>query len=218
MTRYRLAEPAAIRSRMSLRPAALILDYGNVLSLPQREDRVVQMAARLQVSPEIFAAAYVAERPAYDAGIPPEEYWRRVSVRLERGARLSSELASLIDDDTASWGDQRVAVWDLARGFRERGGRTAFLSNNVPPLIARLRAEQRIDEVFDVVTSSCELGVAKPDDAIFLHCVRQLGTRPEESLFVDDHPDNITAAARLGFRTLHFVGADAVQKLSEMLV
>ncbi len=203
---------------MPPRPAALILDYGNVLSLPQRDDGIARMAARLEVSRAAFADAYYAERPAYDAGMLPEAYWRKVSERLGRGSPPSAELVrSLADDDTSSWSDQRIEVWDLARRFRERGGRTAFLSNNVPPLMAYLRAKLRLDEAFDVVVASCELGVAKPDDAIYLHCIRQLGIKPEESLFVDDHPANIAAADRLGLRTFHFVGPDAVQKLSEMV-
>jgi putative hydrolase of the HAD superfamily len=199
---------------MMKNPSALLLDYGNVLSLPQRGDGIEIMAARLDVEAETFLAAYVSARAAYDAGEPPDEYWRRVVTRLGRAPLLSPSLvAALIEDDTSSWSDQREEVWDIAAGFRARGGRTAFLSNNVPPLMARLRAERRLDQIFDVVTASCEVRVAKPDPAIFHHCLDTLGVAPGDALFVDDHPANIGAAARLGIHTFQFEGEDAVARL-----
>ena len=79
--------------------------------------------------------------------------------------------------------------------------------------MARLREERRLDQLFDVVTASCELGVTKPDAAIFRHCLGALGIAPADGLFVDDHAANVSAAAQLGIRTLHFVGEDALTRL-----
>jgi putative hydrolase of the HAD superfamily len=204
--------------RLMSRPGPIILDYGNVLSRPQRHDRVASMAARLDVPTDLFAASYVAERPPYDGGEPPNEYWRRVVSRLGRSALFSpSLLALMIEDDTASWDDYREEVWDMVARFRARGGRAAFLSNNVPPLMARLRAERHIDDVFDVVTASCEVGVAKPGAAIFQLCLDALAVAPGEALFVDDHPANIAMAASLGIATFHFEGEDAVKRLDALV-
>jgi putative hydrolase of the HAD superfamily len=199
-------------------PSALVLDYGNVLCRPQRADKVSAMAARLNVSVGRFLEAYWASRELYDTGLAPAEYWRRVLCALERESSWSDALfASLIEDDNESWTDQREEVWRLAGRFRARGGRLAFLSNNVPPLMARLRTERRIDEIFDVVVASCELGVIKPDDRIFLHCLRALDVKPEEALFVDDHVPNIDAAARLGIRTFLFQGDAATTELASLI-
>jgi putative hydrolase of the HAD superfamily len=200
------------------RPRAVLFDYGNVLTNPQRPDKIQLMSERLNVSSAAFLEAYRAGREAYDSGQAPEDYWRHVVRALGREPLWSDLLfASLKEDDSDSWTDYREEVWTLARQFRARGGLTAFLSNNVPPIMARLRVERNLDNVFDLVTASCELGMAKPEAGIFRHCIEKLAIAPEEGLFVDDHPANIDAAARLGLGTFLFAGADAALKLSELL-
>jgi len=119
----------------------------------------------------------------------------------------------LIDADVASWTQYRDDVWTLARVFRDDGGRTAFLSNGVPEAMARIRADRPLERWFDVVVVSCEVGVAKPDPVIFQMCLTHLGVEPSHALFVDDRIENIEGAARLGLRTFHFIGADAVSRL-----
>ena len=51
-------------------------------------------------------------------------------------------------------------------------------------------------------TLSCEHRVMKPDVALFAAALAQLGTAPEETLMVGDHPVADTGGVRLGMRTL----------------
>jgi putative hydrolase of the HAD superfamily len=198
--------------------SALVLDYGGVLSLPQREGEVATMARRLGAPLEEFWRAYLEHRGAYDAGLDVEEYWRRVLTSLSL-VHLASPalLAELVEDDIASWGYFREEVWDIARRFRASGGRTALLTNNIPPLMAKLRSLGRLESHFDVVLASCELGVCKPDPAIFRTCLEVLGIPAASVLFVDDHPPNIAEASRAGMQTLLFDGENAIRTLRMFL-
>src|SRR5438309_12092006 len=119
---------------------ALILDYGNVLSHSQREDRLDAMAAQVGAPLHAFRDAYWRHRHPYDAGLPAAEYWRRVLETLGDSSRALDQEAvidRLVKADVASWTDYREEVWDLAQSFRVKGGRTAFLSNGVPEAMAR---------------------------------------------------------------------------------
>ena len=200
--------------------SALILDYGEVLSRPQRADCVAAMAGRLGVAVEAFRDAYWRHRRPYDAGLPAAEYWGRVLETLGHGAPAADRAATLdwlVATDVASWTAYREETWALARAFRAGGRRTAFLSNGVPEVIARLRAERALDACFDVVVVSSAVGLTKPDPRIYTLCLERLGTVPERTLFVDDRAENIEAAARLGIRTLHFAGDDALDRLRALL-
>src|ERR1035437_6908041 len=57
---------------------------------------------------------------------------------------------------------------------------------------------------FDVLVWSYRLGIAKPDPAIYRYMQEKLGTRPEETLFIDDKLENIEASRALGMQAIQF--------------
>jgi putative hydrolase of the HAD superfamily len=177
------------------------------------------MAARLGVSAHDFARAYMQEREDLDSGaIGVDEYWNRVLSRLSCNHLASASLVrALVEEDLASWFKLREETWDIAARFRDRGGRTALLTNNTVPMMARLRATGRLATHFDVVIASCEFGVCKPDPAIFRACLEALGVGAPDALFVDDHRPNVAAAESLGMQALLFDGNASVARLREVL-
>lgn len=66
--------------------------------------------------------------------------------------------------------------------------------------------------LFSAFLSSCWLGVRKPSRAMF---ERGLGVAQAEAarvVFVDDRAQNLAPARALGFQTVHFTGADSLEK------
>jgi len=66
--------------------------------------------------------------------------------------------------------------------------------------------------LFSAFLSSCWLGVRKPSRAMF---ERGLGIAQAEAsrvILVDDREQNLAPARALGFRTVHFTGAEALEK------
>lgn len=61
----------------------------------------------------------------------------------------------------------------------------------------------RLDDFFDGVFLSYELGLAKPDPEIFKTVARRIGGEPDDILFFDDSEENCAAARRCGLRTQH---------------
>jgi putative hydrolase of the HAD superfamily len=201
------------------RPAGLILDYGNVLTHAQDETWMDGAARALGADPGAFRAAYWEHRHAYDADLPAAEYWRRVlaAARPHDRAPGPDDVARLIAADVASWCVYHDAVWALAASFRAAGGRLGLLSNSGPEVMARVRADRRLEARFDTVVISCEVGLAKPDPRIFRLCLDRLGLPAEAVLFVDDRADNLAGAERVGLRTLRFEGPDALERLRTRL-
>lgn len=60
---------------------------------------------------------------------------------------------------------------------------------------------------FDVSIFSAEVGLAKPDPAIYSLILDQLGVMAQEAVFVDDFVENIEAAQKLGIHAIRFVQA-----------
>ena len=110
----------------------------------------------------------------------------------------------------------RAEVVASTRRVRERGLRTALVTNNVKEFSAGWRGLLPVEELFDAVIDSSEVGVRKPDPAIFGLALEELGgVAPDAAVFLDDFHGNIAAARRLGIHGV-LVEDDPAGALAEL--
>jgi HAD superfamily hydrolase (TIGR01509 family) len=57
-----------------------------------------------------------------------------------------------------------------------------------------------LHDVFETIYISNEMGLRKPEAAIFEHVLARESAEPAQSVFFDDHADNVAAAQALGIR------------------
>lgn len=62
---------------------------------------------------------------------------------------------------------------------------------------------KKLDDLFEKVFLSYEMGLMKPDPKIYQDLLDEAGLVAEETLFLDDNLDNIKGAATLGIETIH---------------
>lgn len=111
-------------------------------------------------------------------------------------------------------------VVDRVRSLRVEGYRTALCTNNVREGSKAWRERVPVDELFDAVVDSSEVGMRKPDPRIYLHTLALIGIDdPARAVFLDDHPGNVAGAERAGLAAL-LVGdpAEAIVALDRLLV
>ncbi len=129
----------------------------------------------------------------FDAAIEP--MWRAVGLTEFPTIPRGDELLAMVEPV--------AAMVDVAREVRAAGLPTAILTNNTREWSA-WRAAWDADNLVDVVIDSSEVGLRKPNPAIFELTVERLGGPPfERCLFLDDFPWNVAAADALGFQTIH---------------
>ena len=107
------------------------------------------------------------------------------------------------------------AMYDTIRALRVAGFGTALLSNSWG-----CEEYPRADfpGLFDTVVLSGEVGMRKPEEAIFLHAAQTLGLPPDQCVFVDDMPANVAAAQALGMTgVLHTETASTARTLQDLL-
>lgn len=98
-----------------------------------------------------------------------------------------------------SGGEVNDAMVDNVRRVRAAGARTAILTNNLAEGRDFWRNLIPLDELFDVVVDSSEVGMRKPNPAVYLHTLELLGgIAPDRSAFLDDFPGNVVAAEAVG--------------------
>ena len=108
---------------------------------------------------------------------------------------------------------------DRVRSLRSAGYNLGLITNNVREASASWRALVPVDELFDVVIDSSEVGMRKPNPAIFLHALELLGgVPPEAAVFLDDTPGNVVGARRAGLHAIHVESTDqAIAELDALL-
>ena len=96
------------------------------------------------------------------------------------------------------------------------GYATAIITNNVAEFGDGWRGLLPVDELFDAVIDSCEVGIRKPDPRIFeIAMERMQVTNPAEAVFLDDYPANVAAAEALGLNTV-LVDADMASVIARL--
>jgi putative hydrolase of the HAD superfamily len=188
----------------------VLFDYGNVLSLPQAAGVAQQLADLCGLPLVQFEERYWMHRVAYDLGqLDGPAYWQH--FRAIEGQELTADQVSeLMRRDAASWEHPNQATVNWAIALREQGVRTAILSNMPAPLRQHLVRDSGWLPAFDHLTFSCDIGVMKPAEAIYRHCLDGVGSEASDALFLDDRPENIDAARALGIHAVQFHSASQV--------
>jgi dTDP-4-dehydrorhamnose reductase len=92
-------------------------------------------------------------------------------------------------------------VWAHLRRWRARY-RLALVNNGPSATFRRWVQKYGLDQIFDVLANSEELGVRKPDPEFFGRVTNMLGVCPDRCVLIDDDPGNIDGAQRYGLRTV----------------
>jgi putative hydrolase of the HAD superfamily len=100
-------------------------------------------------------------------------------------------------------GGPREPLIARTRALRQEGYRTALVTNNAHEFRDAWRPVLPLAELFDAVVDSSEVGMRKPNPAIFQHALERVGgVSPERSIFLDDFAGNVAAAERLGMAAI----------------
>lgn len=195
---------------------AVIFDFGGVLSSSVGEAMISVLG---EVDVPLAELLPIMLGPLHEDSDHPWHRIERGEISAETAFAQIRELAADAGHDSFPTpppggdimtglrpGTEMIAA---ARKVRESGYRTAILTN-VFHEAHDWRLVCGADELVDVIVESCEVGMRKPDPAIYSYTLEQLGgVAPERALFLDDFPWNVTGAEAAGLQTLHVTDSPA---------
>lgn len=184
----------------------LLFDLGGVIMNIRRENAVQALEEIGMKDADSFLGEYVQKGPFLELEeglISPSEF--RNEIRKHIDGEVSD---SAIDDAFSKFltGIPEKRLNDLI-SLRNRGYKIYLLSNTNAimwdgEIAAQFRKQgKNVDFYFDGIVTSFESKCCKPDERIFKIVLDKFGIRAEETLFFDDSEKNLSAAARLGFKT-----------------
>jgi glucose-1-phosphatase len=182
---------------------AVIWDLGGVIVRTEdyaRRDSLAQRLGigRLDLEEIVFAGE--SGDSAQLGKIDADRHWENVAAHFSWPA---GNIQAFQDD---FWGGD-VLDWTLVEYIRSLrpAYHVGLLSNAFSSLRHFVTNVWKFSDAFDTMVISAEVGVMKPDPAIYHLAAQRLGVHPAEAVFIDDMPRNAAAARAAGMNAIRFV-------------
>ncbi|MBQ5958153.1 MAG: HAD family phosphatase [Bacteroidales bacterium] len=122
------------------------------------------------------------------------------------------EIQMYYDEFMKMMGGQIPGMEELVKKLKANGQRVFGLSNWSVETFALVRpVYPMLDLMEDMVISGVEK-VMKPDHRIFELALDRFGIKAEETVFIDDNPNNVKAANELGIHGILFQSREQLEK------
>ena len=188
---------------------AVFFDLGGVIVRTEFQSPREHLAERVGLTYEELVQIVFESKSSREASIgriSEDDHWKYVVRALHLPLKEREAVhKEFFDGDII---DRELIAF--IRSLRPRC-KTGLISNAWDGLRPYLEREKFAD-AFDALTISAELGVMKPDPAIFQHALDQLGVKPKEAVFVDDFPENVAGCEAIGMRGIHFKSEEQMMK------
>lgn len=195
---------------------AVIWDLGGVIV------RTVDRRWRSGWEAELELGEYQLERAVFN-----NESSRKASVGQGDTDEVWAEVGRTFELEPARLERLRADFWrgnsldaellDYIRGLRP-DYKTGMITNAWPDTRQLIEEQWELVPLFDEIVISAEVGLAKPDPAIYRLALDQLGLPPQAAVFVDDFSENVAAARQLGMQAVKYEDRpQAIQELDRIL-
>ena len=194
----------------------IVFDYGEVVSKSPSPDDQAALLSVAGAHADEFWPAYWRHRSDLDQGVTSTtEYWTLVASDLGR-EYSASDVQRLWAADFRGWISVEPGTVDLLAELRDGGTRVALLSNAGFDFGDPFRRSP-MGRYFERVFVSAELGMIKPDAAIYRHVASELGIGLDRMVFIDNKLENVEGATALGVTGHHFEGVEGLRGFLEGL-
>lgn len=188
---------------------AVIFDWGGVLCEDTARGLISYFTRALAVTPEALVNAFRPFAAEYQKGlISEDELWKGMSAALGVERPRNPSL----------WGEALRAIYvpneamfALASAVKGKGYTVGLLSN-AEMAAMHFFYEQGYGAIFNTAVFSCAEGTRKPEQRIYEIALERLGTKPHETVFIDDRTDFIAGAQQLGIHTIRFESPAQVKR------
>ena len=193
----------------------IIFDIGNVLvdfSWKKHyedcgfDDQMVERLAK--------ATVYSSDWNEYDRGVLTDE--QIIDSFVENDPEIETEIRKTQEDFSGIILHRETSIpWIQA--LKEQGYQVLVLSNFSHRALKQCRDEMTFLDYVDGGILSYRENLIKPDPAIYQLLMERYDLNPEESIFIDDTPQNVEAARKLGIHGIEFHTREQVlQEMAEL--
>lgn len=192
---------------------SVIFDWGGVLIEDPRPALLRFCSEAFGVPQDVYTPVHDSFLDEFHVGaISEQEFWLGISAELGRPV---PKIRSFWYEAFRAAHVPRPELFSLASSLHENGYKTALLSNTELPAVGYFH-EQNYN-MFDVLVFSCVEGIAKPEREIYEIVLNRLGSKAQETVFVDDRIDYVQGAKEAGLRAVLFENIEQLKQELDQL-
>lgn len=193
----------------------VFFDFGGVIQRTEYQAPRQHLAQRFGMEYDDIDKLVFNSPSAFKATvgeIDVKEHWSEIARRLNiKGNAIETFETDFFAGDVIDH-----SILQFLRSIHPRF-QTGLISNAWSDMREYLK-RKKIDEVFDTLTISAEVGAAKPEAKIYLLALEQAQVEPEAAVFVDDVPANIEACEAVGMKGILFNDPhESMERLKKIL-
>ncbi len=188
---------------------AIIFDWGGVLIDNPKNGLQNYCANYLGVKPTLFRKIFSKYESEFEKGnISEKGLWKKICYELKidnlpQGSLWGEAVKKVFKD--------KKGMYQLVAILKKNKYKIGILSNTEIPAMEYFYNNQ-YDKYFDAVVFSCAERMIKPEKSIYLLALKKLRVKPQEAIFIDDHPENVLGAEKIGMKEVLFKDLDQLKK------
>ena len=126
-----------------------------------------------------------------------------VEAFIESLSKLSGQSISDVDQEFASVSQVNFEIIELIQRLHTTY-KTGLLSNAPSKYIREILKENNLEQYFNEIVISSEVGYVKPSKEIFEIILHRLGINASQAVFIDDSKTHIDGAEKVGIKSIHY--------------
>jgi len=188
---------------------AVVFDLGGVISTNMQVDTLNEVYGTCLSSARLSAAWWPLYVEATLGHVGPDDLWRRMRQRVAPGTLPTGH-----EEETWLSGIH-LREPDVADTLAQLKARyvLGLLSNHVGRWARTLLERFDLERFWDAVVISSDIGVRKPDHAMYGRVCELLEIAPNEAVFIADEDEDLMGAQELGMFPVFIPGEDQKSKL-----
>lgn len=139
--------------------------------------------------------------------------FKKAEKSANAGKKVQKEILSLINkltpDTPTAYAYPDPEIIKLIRDLKLKY-KVGILSNNFA-VWTKIAKRQSYMSLFDATVFSSDVGLVKPDSQIYRLMADELSVLPEECVFIDNQPENVDGAIKVGMTAFLYTNVDKLK-------
>lgn len=175
----------------------IVFDYGGVIKINDN-DLFADICEYLNITKEEWEREYFKVNHLFNTeNVRSEDVFKMIVSKFNEGEEAINHASDLLKSNKGKYHLNNELI-EFIKDLREKGYKTALLSNNSTELRNKLKEDGIID-IFDEIIISAEVGFQKPQPEIFQILFDKLKVKASEVVFIDDSYRSLEGAYSIGY-------------------